>query len=199
MSNDPLSFWTGSSADARFSDPEACARRSTRFERTIRRRNLIESAAGGVVIVLFTAGAVAAASVGEWAFAAAGALVGAGTAFILWHLHRRGSNLVRRPEDDCRTHLLGQLARQRDLLRRVPQWYLAPLLPGICAVYGITAAKVAEMPRSALPGHPTVVRVQTPSFGASQRSASSTLCGLMSWLAWIADSAASRSRLRLTW
>jgi len=32
------------------------------------------------------------------------------------------------------------------------------------------AAKVAEMPRSALPGHPTVVRVQTPSFGASQRS-----------------------------
>lgn len=144
MSNDPLSFWTGSSADARFSDPEACARRSTRFERTIRRRNLIESAAGGVVIVLFTAGAVAAASVGEWAFAAAGALVVAGTAFILWHLHRRGSNLVRRPEDDCRTHLLGQLARQRDLLRRVPQWYLAPLLPGICAVYGITAAKVAE-------------------------------------------------------
>ena len=31
-------------------------------------------------------------------------------------------------------------------------------------------AKVAEMPRTPLPGHPTVIRVQTPSFGASQRS-----------------------------
>lgn len=32
------------------------------------------------------------------------------------------------------------------------------------------AAKVAEMPRAQLPGHPTCVRVQTPSFGASERS-----------------------------
>jgi len=31
-------------------------------------------------------------------------------------------------------------------------------------------AKVAEMPRTRLPGHPTVIRVQTPGFGASQRS-----------------------------
>jgi penicillin amidase len=29
---------------------------------------------------------------------------------------------------------------------------------------------LAEMPRSPLPGHPTTVRVQTPTFGASQRS-----------------------------
>lgn len=143
MSNDPLSFWTGNDSEARFSDPQACARRSTRFERTVRRRNLIEGAAGVLVIALFAVGALAAASVGEWAFAAACALVVAGTAFILWHLHRRGSNLVRRPEDDCRTHLVNQLTRQRDLLRRVPTWYLAPLLPGICAVYGVTVTKVA--------------------------------------------------------
>ena len=32
------------------------------------------------------------------------------------------------------------------------------------------AARMAEMPRTALPGHPTCVRVQTPNFGASQRS-----------------------------
>ncbi|MFM7259076.1 MAG: penicillin acylase family protein, partial [bacterium] len=32
------------------------------------------------------------------------------------------------------------------------------------------AARIAEMPRTPLPGHPTTVRVQTPSFGASQRS-----------------------------
>lgn len=32
------------------------------------------------------------------------------------------------------------------------------------------AARLAEMPRAPLPGHPTTVRVQTPSFGASQRS-----------------------------
>lgn len=32
------------------------------------------------------------------------------------------------------------------------------------------AARMAEMPRTRLPGHPTCVRVQTPQFGASQRS-----------------------------
>lgn len=32
------------------------------------------------------------------------------------------------------------------------------------------AARLAAMPSTALPGHPTTVRVQTPSFGASQRS-----------------------------
>ncbi|MCE2885412.1 MAG: penicillin acylase family protein [Planctomycetaceae bacterium] len=32
------------------------------------------------------------------------------------------------------------------------------------------AARLAEMPRTPLPGHPTTVRVQTPTFGASQRS-----------------------------
>jgi penicillin amidase len=29
---------------------------------------------------------------------------------------------------------------------------------------------MAEMPRAQMPGHPTCVRVQTPSFGASERS-----------------------------
>jgi len=32
------------------------------------------------------------------------------------------------------------------------------------------AARLAEMPKAPLPGHPTCVRVQTPGFGASQRS-----------------------------
>ncbi len=32
------------------------------------------------------------------------------------------------------------------------------------------AARLAEMPRAELPGHPTCIRVQTPSFGASERS-----------------------------
>ncbi|MFM7053082.1 MAG: penicillin acylase family protein, partial [Planctomycetota bacterium] len=32
------------------------------------------------------------------------------------------------------------------------------------------AARMAEMPRTRLPGHPTCIRVQTPQFGASQRS-----------------------------
>ena len=144
MTNDPRSFWTAEPVSAQFSDPAVVTLRATRFSRTVRRRNLIEGAAGVLVIGLFGAGTFAAASIGEWAFAGAGAMVVAGAVFILWHLFRHGSNLARRPEDDCRSHLLGQLARQRDLLRRVPFWYLAPLLPGVCAVYGITAFKVAE-------------------------------------------------------
>ena len=144
MQNDPFQWWTSSQVEAGFTDPDAVRARATKFERTIRRRNLIETAAGVVVIALFAMGMATAASEGEWALVLAGAMVVTGTAFVLWHLHRRGSNLVRYPEEDCRTHLLAQLTRQRDLLREVPRWYLAPLVPGICAIYAITATKVAE-------------------------------------------------------
>ncbi|MBX7540717.1 hypothetical protein [Qipengyuania sphaerica] len=142
MKDFDFNFWTERESAANFSDPEACATRSTAFEKTIRRRNVLEYAAGVFVIVVFGAGAVGTASAGLWDFAAAQAAVVIGTFFILWKLHSNGSNLARHPEEPCRLHHRAQLVRQRDLLRDVPRWYLAPLVPGILGVYlaGISRA-----------------------------------------------------------
>ncbi len=145
MTNDSFDWWKTDSEPAGFSAPDVCRTRLTTFERTIRRRNLIEYAAGALVTVLFGGAVIGSLAAGEAAFALAGAMVLAGTAFVLLHLRRHGSNLVSSPELDCRSHLIAQLTRQQALLRKVPQWYLAPLVPGICAFYGITAAKVAQV------------------------------------------------------
>ncbi len=143
MSKPPLPAWQDRASDARFAEPGACEHRATRFERTIRRRNAVEYLAGALVIALFGSGALGAAAAGLWDFAGACALVLIGTLFVLWTLHRAGSYRGRRPEQSCREHLRNQLLRQRDLLRRVPLWYLAPLLPGVLGIYGATAIRVA--------------------------------------------------------
>lgn len=145
MTNEPFGWWKTSTEFADFSAPELCRTRLTTFERTIRRRNAIEYAAGALVAVLFGGALIGSLAAGEWAFALAGALTLAGTAMVLVHLRRFGSNLDPNPALDCRSHLMAQLTRQQALLRKVPQWYLAPLVPGICAFYGITAAKVAQV------------------------------------------------------
>lgn len=144
MTNEPFGWWKAGPESADFSAPDVCRTRLTTFERAIRRRNLIEYAAGALVAVLFGGAVIGSLAVGEWAFALAGAMVLASTAFVMLHLRRHGSNLASTPEVDCRSHLVAQLVRQQALLRMVPQWYLAPLVPGICAFYGITAAKVAQ-------------------------------------------------------
>ncbi|MEZ5682469.1 MAG: hypothetical protein R3E14_14360 [Erythrobacter sp.] len=144
MSSDPFSGWSGMNSDARFTTPEACQRHATSFEKLIRRRNFIEYAAGVLVFGIFGLGSASALVAGEWGFAISMIAVIIGTGFLLWKLHRDGSNLDRRPEITCRDHLRDQLKRQRDLLRGVPRWYLAPLVPGILGVYLTTAYGVAR-------------------------------------------------------
>lgn len=145
MTDKPFSFWTSQNTAASFSEPGACQARATAFEKKIRRRNVIEYAAGGLVIVLFGAMAVMAASVGEWLFAAAGLAIGIAAIFVIAKLHRDGSAQPRVPEQTCREHLRAQLVRQRDLLRSVPKWYLAPFVPGLLGFYLVVTAKVAEV------------------------------------------------------
>jgi len=103
--------------------------RAGTFQRRIRRRNLIEYAAGAVAISVFA----------WYIYALPGLMVKigsgfciAGILFILWQLHRRiGAEIL--PE----TSGLGlidfhrrALARQRDGLRTVWKWYIAPVIPG---------------------------------------------------------------------
>lgn len=145
MSLPPFPAWQNAASEASFSDPAACAARASKFERTIRRRNLIEYAAGAFVIVLFTASSVGAAFKGEWLIALSMALTVIGAGFVMWGLHRRASNLDRRPEDPCVLHLRRQYERQFEALRDVPKWYLGPLIPGMALFYLAVVLGTAEV------------------------------------------------------
>lgn len=144
MSTPPLPAWTDLERDARFAPPEACEQNATRFERTIRRRNLIEYAAGALVLMLFGGAALAAFWKGMTVFGLGFALVFAGTIFVLRTLARHGSTEPRRPEDSCREHLRKQYRRQYELLRSVPVWYIGPFLPGVLLIYVYVTVRVAE-------------------------------------------------------
>ena len=145
MTDNPFNFWTSEQATANFSEPGVCQARTTRFERSIRCRNLLEYAAAALVVVAFGALGVFFASEGMWALAATVAMTVAAAIFVVAKLHRDGSNQTRLPEASCRDHLRSQLVRQRDLLRGVPKWYLAPFVPGLLGFYFFVTANVAEL------------------------------------------------------
>lgn len=145
MTQDPFNFWTREQSDANFSEPGACRARTTRFEKSIRRRNLLEYAAAALVVGVFGALGVFFASEGMWALAVTVAMTVAAAIFVVAKLHRDGSALARTPEANCRDHLRSQLVRQRDLLRGVPKWYLAPFVPGLVGFYFVVTANVAEI------------------------------------------------------
>lgn len=144
MSTPPIPGWCDAAPDAAFSDPVDCSKRAHGFERRIRIRNITEYGAGALVGVLFGAGAIKAFAEGEQLIALTLALVVVGTAFVMWSLNKRASNLERHPEEPCLSYLTRQYRRQYEALRAVPLWYIGPLVPGIAAFYLVVTAKVAE-------------------------------------------------------
>ena len=105
-----------------------------KFERTISRRNRREYIASAFVVVWFSAwgwlAGRAVVALGCW-------LVVLGTAFVVFHLHLRGT--ARRPpgEQDvvsCVEFTISELVRQRDLLRSVWWWYLLPFVPSMLLI-----------------------------------------------------------------
>lgn len=144
MSSFPIDLWITQLPDARFTDPAECRMRATRFERTVRLRNVIEYAAGGLALVLFAGLFAAALSRGEVLIAAAGALCAVCVGVVLWQLHARGSLNPVRPEQSCLDHLRGQYRRQYDALRSVPQWYLGPPTLGLGALYAAITVRAAD-------------------------------------------------------
>ncbi|TMM49881.1 hypothetical protein [Qipengyuania marisflavi] len=144
MSYHPQDFWLSQENDAAFSTAGICEKRNSRFERTVRRRNLLEFAAGLVVILTMGSAAIAAMIASDFLMAGAQASLVFGVVAVLWKLRCDGSNLVRTPEMPCRDYFRHQLVRQRDLLRTVPKWYLAPMIPGVLAIYGLVTAQVAS-------------------------------------------------------
>lgn len=58
-------------------------------------------------------------------------LVMIGTAYVAWQLHRRASSPSASPGLPGLAFHRQQLERQRDALRSVWSWYVAPLVPGV--------------------------------------------------------------------
>jgi peptidoglycan/LPS O-acetylase OafA/YrhL len=134
--DDPLkAAWLSQSVEQTQMTAIDLAAAATRFERKVRRRNLIEYAAGAVLIPLMGAAALFGHS--GWMMRTAAAMSLAGVIFVLWQLHRRGSP-GRAPRAGSAESLLAfqraELVRQRDALRSVPLWYLLPLVPGFLMV-----------------------------------------------------------------
>lgn len=135
MTNEIQKLWNDQHAVADFTQAEQLQEKTTKFERTVRNRNLVEFTALTVVFALFVGGAVLSISGQAWPFVAAFAAGAIGTLYVAWSLFKRGTNLHRQLEVDCVTHLSQQYRRQIDLLRSVPRWYLAPFIPGIAGIF----------------------------------------------------------------
>lgn len=111
---------------------EATLRKKARqLQRRVAVRNLLEYAAGAVVIPVF--------AWYMWTFRyplmqVGSALIIAATLLVLHQLWRRASS---RPAPNAnagmasRTYLRTELLRQRDALRSVWRWYVAPFVPGL--------------------------------------------------------------------
>jgi hypothetical protein len=104
--------------------------RAAKFERRVRNRNLREYIAGAVVIVLFGLGAW---NLQGWMIKLGCGLIVAATLYVTWQLHRRGR--ARGVPDGATTAGLlafhrEELERQRNMIRGVWGWYIAPFVPG---------------------------------------------------------------------
>lgn len=125
------SLWQQPSGEPPRFAPEELRRKISKFERTIRRRNLREYVAAAFVLSVFAYYA--------WIFPTLLLRIGCGllivgTAYVISQLHRRASARPA-PVDmglkNCLDFQRSQLARQRDALNAVWSWYLLPFLPGM--------------------------------------------------------------------
>lgn len=122
--------------------------RARRLQTRIRTRNLIEYAAGALVVVAF--GWVAMVASGVVAQAGA-ALVALGATYVCWRLHMLARAASRQEEaaaaDNCAAFHRAELLRQRDALRAIWSWYLGPLVPGLVVFWiGVGVAPSVDLP-----------------------------------------------------
>ncbi len=129
---DPKTVWQNQPSEH---DPMSLAeihRKARTFETRVRRRNLVEYVACVLVIAGFTPVLFLQAG---WMMQAGAGLVIAATVFVAWQLHLRAS-AGRTPDADAALMDFHrqELIRQRDALRSVGVWYLAPFVPGMVLV-----------------------------------------------------------------
>lgn len=129
---DPLqTLWVNQQSESFFMSIEEIRSRSTKLQAIVRRRNFVEYLVGGLLIVIFTAAAVLAASaLGKLACA----LTAVGVAVVLWRLNvlaRAASAQDMSIVESWASFYRQELVRQRDALSSIWFWYLGPLMPGM--------------------------------------------------------------------
>ena len=124
--------------------------RSERFQSRIRNRNLIEYVAAGSVVAVF---GWMIAPVPEPIVQVGAALIVLGALYVCWKLHQLGRAATRSEMDagaqSWAAFHRAELTRQREALRTVWSWYLAPFVPGMLvflAGVSFTEANPAPFP-----------------------------------------------------
>lgn len=133
--------WSAQTVELPRFSPEELQGAARRFDRVIWRRNLIELAAGALVVGTFGWMGWEAEGWGRL-----GALLTvAGAVFAVGTLLVRGTP---RGEvaGDCLRWRREELIRQRDLLASVWRWYLMPLVPGQVVLLVAIGAEVVAVP-----------------------------------------------------
>jgi purine-cytosine permease-like protein len=129
-------LWQTQKAEERKMSLEEIRNKALNFEKTIRRRNLLEYAAAAIVLVSFGI-QIFQPTPPNFMTRIAAALTVMGTIYVVYMLHTRGSakNI---PDALARASFIdfyrSSLESQRDLLRDVWRWYLLPFVPGMAAM-----------------------------------------------------------------
>lgn len=152
MANDrPIkTMWRSQETEGFTMSLEEIRARSTKLQRTVRNRNLREYAAAAVIIPIFIVYLVVLPGV---VTKIGSVMLILATLFVVWQLHRRGSTRTAPLGQSALAHMAyyrEELVRQRDALRSVVTWYLAPFVPGF-VVFLMGIALEVPSPRRALP------------------------------------------------
>ncbi len=136
--NDPRNLWQNQEDERMTITLEDVRRRAARLERRVYWRNLREYAAGTIVI--------GASGASLWRFRGwqlvPSLLLIAGTIYVLFQVHQRGSARSLPVDADSKVSLdfhIRELERQRNALRTVWLWYLLPFVPGFVAEMIVSA------------------------------------------------------------
>ena len=133
--HDVRAVWQNQMVESRLLSLDEVRKKARQFQWDIRCRNRVEYLASAVV-VLFSGYFFR--IVDDVLVRTGMALLVAGTLYVVYQLHKRGSAQMLPAEPGLRACLAfhrAELVRQRDLLRNVWRWYLLPFAPGIIMIF----------------------------------------------------------------
>jgi hypothetical protein len=126
---DPRELWQSQPTEYEPMTLAEIHRKARTFQGKVRRRNAIEYFGCVLVVAGFLPAVL---HRGSWMMQVGGGLVIAATVFVAWQLHRRASaGSVAEDDDALVESYRRELVRQRDALRSIARWYLAPFVPGM--------------------------------------------------------------------
>jgi hypothetical protein len=143
LPNNPQQIWQCQPVEGIKMSVEALRQRSGKFEKRIRRRNVREYVASLLAAVWFGYCFVTTHAA---LFRIAYILFIAGLGWVVYQLHRKGearSMPAAMGASTCLQFFRAELERQRDVIKNVWPWYLAPLVPGFVI---LTAAYMRALP-----------------------------------------------------